>query len=67
MVINNEGWVCPRCNKVNAPWKSQCDCVPTYYGIPITDNYYGGSYIYCPICKQLYNTIELHFCKAEVN
>lgn len=21
------GWVCPRCNRVNAPWKSTCDCV----------------------------------------
>lgn len=20
------GWVCPRCNKVNAPWVKQCDC-----------------------------------------
>ena len=30
------GWVCPRCNRVNAPWKSQCDCLggnwyPTWY------------------------------------
>jgi len=23
----NEGWVCPRCGKVNAPWKESCDCV----------------------------------------
>lgn len=21
------GWVCPKCNRVNAPWKSSCDCV----------------------------------------
>ena len=20
------GWECPRCGKINAPWKSQCDC-----------------------------------------
>lgn len=20
------GWVCPRCNKVHAPWKSSCEC-----------------------------------------
>ena len=20
------GWICPRCDKVNAPWKSECDC-----------------------------------------
>jgi hypothetical protein len=22
----NQGWLCPRCFKVNAPWKSCCDC-----------------------------------------
>lgn len=22
----NEGWICPRCNKVNAPFIKQCDC-----------------------------------------
>lgn len=21
-----EGWLCPRCKKVNAPWVSQCSC-----------------------------------------
>ena len=21
------GWVCPRCEKVNAPWRETCDCV----------------------------------------
>ena len=20
------GWECPRCGRINAPWKSQCDC-----------------------------------------
>ena len=30
------GWVCPCCNRVNAPWKSSCDCqgynwYPTWY------------------------------------
>lgn len=20
------GWACPRCNRINAPWKSTCDC-----------------------------------------
>ena len=21
------GWACPRCGRINAPWKSQCDCL----------------------------------------
>ena len=21
-----EGWLCPRCQKINAPWVSQCSC-----------------------------------------
>ena len=21
-------WICPRCSMVNAPWVSQCNCVP---------------------------------------
>lgn len=21
-----EGWICPRCHKVNAPWVLQCSC-----------------------------------------
>jgi hypothetical protein len=21
-----KGWLCPRCDRVNAPWKEQCDC-----------------------------------------
>lgn len=27
------GWVCPRCGKVNAPWKDSCNC---YLNIPYT-------------------------------
>ena len=26
---NNSGWICPRCNKVNAPFRVTCDCMPT--------------------------------------
>jgi len=22
------GWLCPRCNTVNAPWKPTCECRP---------------------------------------
>lgn len=24
-----EGWLCPRCKRVNAPWVSQCTCNET--------------------------------------
>ncbi len=33
-------WECPRCKKINAPWKSSCDCTPTPFGAPI----YGADY-----------------------
>ena len=22
----SQGWLCPRCGKINAPWMSQCNC-----------------------------------------
>lgn len=25
------GWVCPRCSRVNAPWKSTCDCTRNHW------------------------------------
>lgn len=32
-----EGWLCPRCKKVNAPWVSQCTCNETITtNIPVT-------------------------------
>lgn len=29
-----EGWICPRCKVVNAPWVSRCSCTHRY--VPIT-------------------------------
>ena len=31
-----QGWVCPRCNRVNAPFVSQCSCgaIPPYVPAP---------------------------------
>lgn len=31
------GWICPKCGRANAPWKSSCDC--THY-VPYTPPYY---------------------------
>lgn len=35
------GWICPKCGRANAPWKSSCDCsgnyipyLPPYYPVP---------------------------------
>lgn len=38
----DQGWICPKCGKVNAPWKESCDCVkltptPTYPEYPTDD------------------------------
>jgi len=36
---NSLSWECHRCGKINAPWKSSCDCTPPTnnfpYGNPI--------------------------------
>lgn len=29
-----QGWECPRCHKINAPWITNCDCRPQYVYIP---------------------------------
>lgn len=34
--MNNTGWICPRCRKVNAPDVKQCDCSDGYCGYPYT-------------------------------
>ena len=28
-----QGWECPRCGRINAPWKSQCDCSGRYWTV----------------------------------
>lgn len=57
-----EGWICPRCKKVNAPFTPFCDCKEKYYTNKATDcingkhqwelcgvNTAGSAYI-CKIC-----------------
>lgn len=33
-----EGWICPRCGKVNAPWVTQCSCSKEEMKVTCTDN-----------------------------
>ena len=28
-----QGWECPRCGRINAPWVRQCDCSPSTYTV----------------------------------
>lgn len=33
-----DGWRCPRCGRINAPWVRQCDCNRDNWNITWTDN-----------------------------
>ena len=55
-----EGWLCPRCKKVNAPFTPSCGCQENYYTNNATDCINGnhqwegvstvGSAYRCKIC-----------------
>ena len=32
-----QGWECPRCGAINAPWASQCQCAKQRFTITCTD------------------------------
>ena len=34
-----QGWECPRCGRINAPWKSQCDCGRNNYWTITADDW----------------------------
>lgn len=53
------GWACPRCGRINAPWKSQCDCAGGGYWYP---TWYPWDYKE-PWWKQVYcdsDTFKVH-------
>jgi hypothetical protein len=49
-----QGWECPRCHAINAPWRGQCGCKPTQdatklpkttpWTTPLTSPYHGSPY-----------------------
>lgn len=43
-----EGWICPRCGKVNAPWLMQCFCNRNTHILPkVGAPYYEGDQATC--------------------
>jgi hypothetical protein len=43
-----EGWICPRCGKVNAPWVMQCSCNRNTQILPkVGAPYYEGDQATC--------------------
>lgn len=44
-----QGWECPRCGRINAPWKSQCNCSRNNYQTVIYKPYDNEwwKHIYC--------------------
>ena len=43
-----EGWICPRCGKVNAPWVVQCFCNKNTQILPkASAPYYNGDQATC--------------------
>ena len=39
-------WECPRCKKINAPWKGSCDCAPSKLNwTPTSESSYVGDNI----------------------
>ena len=55
----SEGWICPRCGKVWAPWVAQCDCTSQPWQVtcegtgtfPATGNYNSQPTNYSTICR----------------
>ena len=49
-----EGWICPRCGKVNAPWVMQCSCNRNTQILPkVGAPYYEGDQATCNAKKEL--------------
>ena len=52
--MTQEGWICPRCGKVNAPWVMQCSCNSNIQILPkVGAPYYEGDQATCNTKKEL--------------
>ncbi len=49
-----EGWVCPKCGKVNAPWKPSCDCNDPRNHLSLETSYW------CSDCKTKHKPTSEH-------
>ena len=50
-----EGWICPRCGKVNAPWVMQCSCNRNTQILPkVGAPYYEGDQATCKTKENRY-------------
>ena len=48
--MTQEGQICPRCRKVNAPWVMQCSCNRNIQILPkVGAPYYEGGQVTCNI------------------
>ena len=65
------GWICPRCGKVNAPWKPTCDCTgESSAGANMCEHKWelvetsGGIKIICTKCGAQKGIIDPSFMKT---
>lgn len=69
--MSEYGWICPKCNKVHAPWVSECDCnkpSQTYTTNSSTENCQhswipiaggtGGTIYLCEFCGKISQAAE---------
>lgn len=67
MQFLNQGWLCPRCKTVNAPFVAKCDCkesvATTGTQPPIGSGGSSPQYgIKCTRCGEYYTSLAAHIC-----
>ena len=69
--MNNQGWECGKCGRVNAPWMPHCHChevkTSTTYGTAASTTTPFGSPVdlrICGLCGTQFKFGEMHACKC---